>query len=264
MKISIITINFNNASGLEKTLKSNVALKSVPGKIEKEIIVIDGGSADDSVAVINRFQGEIAYSVSEKDRGIYHAMNKGVAAANGEFCIFMNSGDLFASDDVFEKIDEEARQRDCFAADVITGSTLYVDYAFGRENFGRAPRDISFGFFYRKTLQHQSSFIRTKKLREFPFDESLKIVGDIKFWLQCLILGRGKYIRSDVLVAKFDTVGVISRAEGSEELELRKVFTDLSLDRFVIDYDMIFHPKNLKMKFVKHFFSRALKSVLDL
>lgn len=263
MKISIITVNYNDAPGLEKTLEAETSLR-VPAGVETEIIVIDGGSADESVDVLNRFSEKIAYSVSERDHGIFHAMNKGVAAATGDFSIFMNSGDRFASADVLEKIFSEPEASERFQADVVTGSTIYVDSALGTRTLGHAPTAVSFGFFYNKTLQHQSSFIRTDKLRRFPYDETLKIVGDIKFWLQCLILDEGSYARTRVPVAEFDLAGVHSRPEGAEEGELQRVFRDLKLEKFLCDYDLIMRPGNLKMRLCKHFFSRALKTRLGI
>ena len=263
MKISIITVNYNDAPGLEKTLASETALR-LPAGVETEIIVIDGGSTDGSVETLNRFSEKIAHSVSEPDRGIFHAMNKGVAAATGDFCIFMNSGDRFASEDVLEKIFAETGARERFESDVVTGSTIYVDSVAGTREFGRAPVAVSLGFFYNKTLQHQSSFIRTEKLRRFPYDETLKIVGDIRFWLECLILGGGDYARTSVPVAEFDLAGVRARPEGAEDAELRRVFHDLKLEKIIRDYDLIMRPADLKMRVCRHFFSRALKKELDL
>ena len=83
MKISVITVNFNNRNGLARTLESSVSLRA-PVDGEKEIIIIDGGSTDGSVEEIRKHENEIVYWCSERDRGIFHAMNKGVARATGE------------------------------------------------------------------------------------------------------------------------------------------------------------------------------------
>ena len=91
MLFSIITINYNNSEGLRQTIDSVVSQTYH----EYEYIVIDGGSTDGSVDIIGFFSDKVDYWVSEKDRGIYHAMNKGVAQAHGDYCIFMNSGDSF-------------------------------------------------------------------------------------------------------------------------------------------------------------------------
>lgn len=89
MKLSIITINYNNREGLRKTIESVVAQTTR----EFEYIVIDGGSTDGSVDVIKEFSDYIDYWVSEPDKGIYNAMNKGVKVAHGDYCQFLNSGD---------------------------------------------------------------------------------------------------------------------------------------------------------------------------
>ena len=99
MKLSIITINYNHKEGLLKTIKSvvNQTYHDI------EYIVIDGGSTDGSVDVVKQYEDSISYWVSEPDCGIYNAMNKGVAKATGEYCLFLNSGDsLHGTDSILE------------------------------------------------------------------------------------------------------------------------------------------------------------------
>ena len=87
MRISIITINYNNLNGLKNTIKS-VLDQSF---FDFEFIVIDGGSTDGSKGYIELNSAKINYWVSESDRGVYHAMNKGLSKVTGEFCLFLNS-----------------------------------------------------------------------------------------------------------------------------------------------------------------------------
>ena len=89
-QISIITINYNNASGLEKTIRSVV--EQIYN--EYEYIIIDGASSDKSKEVIQEYQRYIDFWCSEKDSGIYNAMNKGIQKASGEYLLFLNSGDV--------------------------------------------------------------------------------------------------------------------------------------------------------------------------
>lgn len=89
MLISIITINYNNSIGLADTIRSVISQIDA----NYEYIVIDGGSTDDSVKVIKQYEDKLSYWVSERDRGIYHAMNKGIEQATGDYCLFLNSGD---------------------------------------------------------------------------------------------------------------------------------------------------------------------------
>ena len=97
-KLSVITINYNNKNGLIKTINSviNQTYKDF------EFIIIDGGSTDGSLEVIQEYSGQINYWVSEPDNGIYHAMNKGIVMAKGEYCNFMNSGDCFFDEQVLK------------------------------------------------------------------------------------------------------------------------------------------------------------------
>ena len=89
MKLSIITVNKNNAAGLKQTMESVISQDFD----DYEYIVIDGGSSDESTAVIRQYEHKLAYWVSEPDSGIFNAMNKGIGKASGEYCLFLNSGD---------------------------------------------------------------------------------------------------------------------------------------------------------------------------
>ena len=100
MKLSIITVNYNDSKGLERTINSVISQSFR----DYEFIVIDGGSADDSVDVIKKYEQYIDYWVSETDGGIYPGMNKGLRQAKGEYVNFMNGGDCYHSTDVLENI----------------------------------------------------------------------------------------------------------------------------------------------------------------
>ena len=100
MKYSIITINFNNREGLERTIKSVITQTCQ----DFEYIIIDGGSTDGSIDIIKKYANKIHYWVSEPDNGIYHAMNKGVQFAHGEYLNFMNSGDFFIDIEVLSDL----------------------------------------------------------------------------------------------------------------------------------------------------------------
>ena len=111
MILSIITINYNNAAGLEKTMKSVLSQTNN----DFEYVVIDGGSNDGSVDVIRRYEKEFGSRlnwVSERDKGIYDAMNKGIRKAQGEYLEFLNSGDCLVDDQVVERMVGELKKRD--------------------------------------------------------------------------------------------------------------------------------------------------------
>ena len=102
MKISIITVNYNDKDGLEKTIKSVLNQENTVF----EYLVIDGNSADGSKDVIEKYKDKIDYWVSEPDSGIYNAMNKGILAATGDYLLFLNSGDWLYENDSIANVDK--------------------------------------------------------------------------------------------------------------------------------------------------------------
>jgi len=99
-KLSIITVNLNNAEGLRKTIESVVSQTYT----DYEYIIIDGGSTDGCVEIIKQYEDKITYWVSEPDKGIYNAMNKGILKAKGEYCQFLNSGDWLIKESILHDI----------------------------------------------------------------------------------------------------------------------------------------------------------------
>ncbi len=123
MKLSIITINFNNRNGLERTARSIVEQTFR----DYEWIVIDGGSTDGSQDILKEYSAHIAFGVSERDGGIYEAMNKGLERASGEYVQFLNSGDSFIDRDVLERVFADNRLADVNYGDqwcVLDGSII--------------------------------------------------------------------------------------------------------------------------------------------
>ena len=235
-KVSIITVCLNDRRGLEKTLTSSFAQKCSGGV---EMIVIDGGSIDGCAELLREHAERLAFWCSEPDKGIFNAMNKGVAHASGEFCIFMNAGDTFASNDVLEKI-FDGNAAIVETADMVVG-TAHCQRNGETVRVEVAPKRLTFAFFagFRGYLNHQSTFTRREWLLKYPYDESLKIVGDWKFCLQALIFDDARYAAIDVPVGIFDLAGVDSRKPGREEAEREKVFRELKIARILADYDFI-------------------------
>ena len=197
MKYSVITINYNNRAGLRKTIESVVA-QTIN---DYEYIVIDGGSTDGSVTVIKEFSDRISYWVSEPDTGIYNAMNKGVAQAHGDYCIFMNSGDSFYNAKVLESFSCYNMQEDLVIGNLVSardGSILFTP----------PQRDISLYYLYSGTIPHQSSFIKTELLRLYPYDENLKIVSDWKFFVEAVVIHNCSVRYINDYLATFDMEGI--------------------------------------------------------
>ena len=167
MKYSIVTINYNNAEGLRRTIQSVVSQTYA----DYEYLIIDGGSSDGSVNAIKDYEDRISYWVSEKDGGIYNAMNKGVKVAHGEYLIFMNSGDVFYNSDVLKNIREELHDED-----ILVGKVFIDD----NNNIISPPpqRELSMYHLFSGSIPHQGTFIKTLLQKKYPFDETLKISSD--------------------------------------------------------------------------------------
>lgn len=216
MKISIITIGLNNREGYERTLLSVVGQTCK----DYEFIVIDGGSTDGSVDVIRRYENIVACWISEPDSGIYNAMNKGVARATGDYCIFMNSGDEFHAPDVLERVARQLGDKDIYVGNEQMGKNGH---------FYSVPDRLSAVFVLQKGLPHQAAFIRTRLLKENSYDESLRIASDWKFFVEELVLHDRSYEHLDLVVSLFDISG-ISYMKGNQDLlqqERRQVLGEL-------------------------------------
>ncbi len=178
-KISIITINYNDAAGLEKTIRSVIAQSFT----DLEFIVIDGGSTDGSIDVIKKYADKITTWVSEKDGGIFNAQNKGMEKASGEYCLFLNSGDFLVNENVLK----EAFAYN-YSSDIIYGDML-IDFGKGKIVTGKMPEKITFYQMYSDTLWHPVSFIKRELFTKFgKYDETLKMVADYDFFFRAIIM----------------------------------------------------------------------------
>lgn len=266
MKISIITINYNDAQGLAKTLKS-VASQVLSDKMlndgfSLEHIIVDGGSTDDSIEVIKEYasrnindhQSAINFHlevkwVSEKDKGVYNAMNKGIKMASGEYIQILNAGDILASNEVLAKVRgkmEELRTTDASYPEMIYGNML-VDG--GEGNFaGSKEIEYSLRQYYTSTMNHDCCWIkRTLFVNENAnenvnrcyglYDENLKIVSDWKWFLQAIGLGHVKPVYVDIDMTIFEGGGISSIQVEKRNAERRKVLEEVLPPAVLADYD---------------------------
>ena len=225
MKLSIITINYNNRDGLRKTLES-VASQTFR---DFEHIVIDGGSTDGSVEVIDQYSAIIAYWVSEPDKGIYNAMNKGVAAAHGEYTLFLNSGDYLCNENVLQDVFKLDFNEDIVCGNIIT--------AAGGNGF--APEYVTMLTMLTGTLLHPASFIRRKLFDNYKYDERYQIAGDWDFFTYQLIKENVSYRPIDVFVTIFDITGISSKGSNANDSKLSEQMNEsLLLPRVQQDYNI--------------------------
>ena len=195
--------------------------------LKKEYIVVDGASTDDTLHVIKKHESIIDKWVSEPDEGIYDAMNKTVKMAKGEWVIFMNAGDLFASRDCIERAMYFSKDADVVYGDVIKSG-------------GFVKRSCEWHNSHRMIFCHQSVFVRTKLLRSFPFDTMHRKSADFKFF-KMLGKNHARFVYTAFPISIFDTSGV-SNAKRSKGLA-DNVSVVLECDSFI---DIIrFLPKLL-------------------
>lgn len=222
MRISVITINYNNSAGLLKTIQSvvNQTYKNI------EYIVIDGGSADDSKDIIEEYSKNIDFWVSEPDGGIYPAMNKGTSHAHGDYCIYMNSGDVFYSKDVIQKIADCNPTEDIVCGDLCIGDNILPN-----------PDEVTMKVFFRSTLYHQATFIRASLIKAHPYDESLKSAADWKFFLHALIFHDATYRHINIPIAYFEGGGLSDSNSSIGHDEVKKELERCLPKRILLDYE---------------------------
>lgn len=231
MKLSIITVCYNDKEGLESTLRS------VENQICKDFqyIVIDGASNDGSVKLAHNY-AFIDYYISEKDSGIYNAMNKGIKQAVGEYCLFLNAGDLLCDTDVIKRVLPQLG-----TADFMSGDTICV-ISDERKTIWKAPRHASLYLMSIYSLSHQATFIRTSLLKNRPYREDLKIVSDWEQMFYEIVIKDHSYKRMELPICKFRYGGISSSQPKIRENERNKVLSEHFSKRMQQD---IVHPNLL-------------------
>lgn len=211
--ISIVTINLNNKEGLKRTMES------VINQTRFDIInyiVIDGGSTDGSKEVIEQYSDKLYYWVSEKDDGIYNAMNKGVDALPNEgYCLFLNSGDFLSSLIIIDKVIPYLHD-----ADIIYGNEYKIKRN-GNRYEAKYQDKIDDKFFKMTALPHQSTFIDCKLMKENKYSEEYKLLGDWKFFREMIVEKKVpyKHIPFPISVYGLDGISSLNMSQHNKEKE---------------------------------------------
>ena len=199
MRLSIITVNLNNRKGLKKTIDSVISQTFK----DFEWIVIDGGSTDGSKELIEQYAEHFSYWVSEPDTGIYNAMNKGIKASNGEYLLFLNSGDGLCDEVVINDFYSIEATEDIVSGNIIVDDSIY------NVRFSPEEQEVDYKFMCDSTVLHPSSFIKKELFEKYGYyDESLKIVSDWKFFFICLIQHSCTYRKWERSITNFNTNGI--------------------------------------------------------
>jgi glycosyltransferase involved in cell wall biosynthesis len=194
-KISIITVTFNCQGSIEATINSILTQHFS----NFELIIIDGASTDGTLNVINKYKNRIKCIVSEPDNGIFDAMNKGIERANGDFVLFMNSGDTFVNNDVLSLINFDKEYGVIYGNMVINVRNKKLECK---------PEPFFKSKDYIKTMGicHQCIFVRTDLAKRYKFSPEFKIAADFNMIFQIWKKGyKFKYV--DVPIANYDTTG---------------------------------------------------------
>ncbi len=230
MKFSIITVNYNNKEGLQRTIES-VIHQSFR---DYEFIVIDGGSTDGSAEVLKEYDAQINYWVSEPDRGIYHAMNKGIIQAKGDYLNFMNSGDCFYDKDVLQKVAAYG-----YNTDIIVGKDYHYNIKTGQGHVSIQPPRTTMIHFFMATLDHQSSFINKSLFENSLYDESHRLVSDWIFFTKKIVKERKHVQFIPDIICNREEGGLSERQRENNRKEINEYLHELLPYGIYQDYETI-------------------------
>lgn len=194
-KVTVVTVTYNAADCIEETILSVIG-QTYPNI---EYIVVDGKSIDCTLDLVNKHSKEISKIISEKDRGIFDAMNKGISYATGDWIIFMNAGDTFYDEQVIEK---------CFRnpipenVGVVYGNTKTQPRMFRMTPFLKRPNSLC-----PMGICHQSLFTRTKLAKRYQFDENYKLAADYKM-VRSIYEEGWEFLFVDEFISIYNTDGV--------------------------------------------------------
>ena len=233
--ISVITVNYNDAQGLRRTLDS-VGQQTYE---RFEHIVIDGASQDDSTRLLETNAHSKLHWISEPDTGIYNAMNKGIDRAGGSFLLFLNSGDALISENSLEEaaglIDRDIP---------FNGFDLILDTKEGQQRKSH-PEKISLSYLLQRTLFHPSTFIRSDMFKTYGrYNENNTVVSDWEFFLKTIGLNGESFLRIQEPLSLFDMSGSSSKKENNERIQQERAavikkylsaMNNADLDRYVLE-----------------------------
>lgn len=264
MKLSIITITYNNAEGLRKTLAS-VASQTFR---DFEHIIVDGGSTDESVEIIRQYADSEAIRlenskvdnlsssphhlitsspiiwISEPDKGIYDAQNKGIRLAHGEYCYFLNAGDTFCADDVLERMfspNSLIASSPNRLPDILYGNEIIVDGNGQRVGIARGVDNPSFVDLYNSCMKHQASFIRRELFEQYGmYDDTMRICADFDWFFRVIAFHDDvTLLYRDVDIAYFENTGLSYHSPELCAKERQQILNRYMNKRMQCDYAVL-------------------------
>lgn len=245
-KLSIITVNLNNKQGLIETIDSviNQSIKDF------EWIIIDGGSTDGSLEIIKNNQQYLNYWISEPDKGVYNAFNKGILQANGEYLYFLNSGDTLFNKETLKIIIENLKGNPIYISNCKINNFITNYYECSHQEI--ISKLLKNGIVHQSIIYHKNIFLKYGLYRE-----DLKILSDRFLNIQSLIIGNESYGFIPDIIVNFKKGGLSYNNDLRNE-DIQKLITEnpnlYEIFNFYSNYYCIF--KNIKnKKFFKILFS---------
>ena len=194
-RLSIVTVSYNTRDCIEKTIQSIIT--QTYSNIE--YLIIDGGSTDGTQQIVEQYSSHITYFVSERDKGLYDGMNKGISAATGDYLLFMNADDVFADNKVLETVAHFIENNP--DADVVYGNSEQV------LEYGTYEVKPKVAYMNNKmAISHQASFVKLSLLRSHPFDLKYRYAADFE-QLSSFYLAGHKFLYLDLLIARVEMKG---------------------------------------------------------
>lgn len=230
MFFSIVTINYNNCDGLRRTIDSVLRQDFH----QYEWIIIDGGSTDESLGLINNNSEHFSYWCSEPDKGVYNAQNKGILKASGEYILILNSGDCLAHDKVLSQIHTYGSDYDFILGNMIVhqdGECYLWDIK---------PEMLTARQFFYGTLPHPGTFIKRTMFNKYGlYDESMKICADWKFFVDAILLGNASIIKVPVTISDFEGGGMSDKLLELSKQERSTILNKIFPPMVQKDYQML-------------------------
>lgn len=224
MRISVITICFNNLEGLKKTAKSVIKQSCR----DFEWIIIDGNSTDGTKDYLSKIASQIDVCISEPDTGIYNAMNKGIANASGDYLLFLNSGDCLASNSTIALIKKTQFNTDLVAFDV------FREDNGGGYRYDMNPDRVNYHRLITNSLYHQAILIKRDRIANIGYDESFRIISDWAFWVDAILFHSYSYKHIRFPITIYDTNG-ISNTNSELNMKERREFLSRYINLTIVD-----------------------------
>lgn len=240
MKVSVITVCYNDRSGLEKTIKSVLSQRGV----DLDYIIMDGGSSDGSADLVAQYRDQAAHAISEKDNGVFDAMNKGLALAIGEYVIFMNSGDYFFQEDSLSKLVRGAEQY----PDFIYGD-IYFEQKDGRRKHIKFPSRLRLSGLFNHFLPHQATLTKRQLLLDKGgYDLRYKFIADSVFIWDAIVNEGSSYHHVDEIISICEYGGLSTDVErnGDKMKEERMLFYNEKFPMLYEDYLELYELRKFK------------------